>query len=143
MKNEIMKKFDDQIRAELRSMPQKVSKYMESATLSILGLEKRGCDYEIDHCNSRNSVLIDVFRDMARAEARKIAKTYQPSKEDVVGFKEAFRKEFVREFGYIARDLGKQKAIEEARKISEKMKFDIKKVFKEETGKDIPDGLIF
>lgn len=72
-----------------------IRKNLESATLSLLGL---GRDYqgrsEIDHCNGRNSVLIDAFRKVAIEEATKIATNYRPDASEICGYADSFRAEF-------------------------------------------------
>lgn len=90
---------------------------LESALISLLGLERNyNGTYEIDHCNGRNSVLVDAFRKYAMDEATKIAKSYKPTKEDIVGFMGAFEREYKNQMSYVIRDLAKQKASEEAKK---------------------------
>ena len=101
---------------------------LKSATLSLLGLEgsvHRG--YEIDHCNSRNSVLIDAFRNIAIEEATKIASTYQPDQKDIAGFKSAFRSEYQRQISSAIRDEARSKAKEDARKFCDRIKVDTEK----------------
>ena len=101
--------------------------------LSLLGLEKRSnYDYEIDHCNSRNSVLIDAFRSMAIDEAKKIASRYKPSKAELSIYEAAFKKEVNNQFGYAIHDVAKTKAQELATEAGEKIKVNVDKILDEE-----------
>jgi hypothetical protein len=119
---------------ELRNIRQKIKMYIENATLSLIGLEKRGSDYEIDHCNGRSSVLTEAFKTIAREEATKIAKTYKPTKEDITGFQEAFKKELKNQMSYALRDEAKIKATELAKEMFSKTKIDIDKILSTEIG---------
>lgn len=105
-----------------------VKKNIEQATLSLLGLEKRSHSIEIDHCNSRNSVLIDAFRDQAIDEARKIAKDYKASKEDLKIYRASFRREVSSNISREIRELARVKAKEVVAEIGDKIKFDIEKM---------------
>lgn len=110
-----------------------VKKQIESALLSIIGLEKRwsGDKLEIDHCNSRNSVLIDAFRNVAKDEAEKMARSYKPTKEDLVGFKEAFAKEYRSQIMYSIRDMAKAKAQTDFRDFADSQQINIEKIVNE------------
>lgn len=139
MKTNAKKSFqleiEKQARAELKNARVNVKKYLEGAILSLLGLEKKyNNDYEIDHCNGRNGVLIDAFRELAITEARKIAAGYKPTKEELNIFEEAFRKELKSQFYYAIRDAAKVKAVQAANEAAEKMKVDIDQLLEEEFG---------
>jgi hypothetical protein len=111
-----------------------VSKQIDDALLSIIGLEQRGWNggkYEIDHCNGRNSVLIDAFRNIAKVEAEKIARSYKPTKEDLAGFQEAFAKEYRSQIMYSLRDMAKSKAQTDFREFADNQKIDIQKIVTE------------
>lgn len=110
MINEEAKDFLDRARINVKSK-------LDGALLSLLGLEKRGSDYEIDHCNNRNSVLIDCFRKMAEDEAKKIASSYKPSREDVIDFKLALEREFKSQMRYAIQEEAKRRAKEESEKL--------------------------
>lgn len=103
------------IEGELKNFRTNASKYIQNATLSLLGLERSGygtssTEFEIDHCNGRNSVMIDAFRALAKSEAEKLARSYKPTKEDVLGFQEAFKKEYENQLRYAIRQAAEQKA---------------------------------
>ena len=109
-----------------------VNSQIEDALLSIIGLEKRhNSSMEIDHCNGRNSVLIDAFRNIAKDEAEKIARNFKPSKEDFAGFKEAFASEYRSQIRYSIRDLAKSKAHSDFKDFADNEKIDISKIVKE------------
>jgi hypothetical protein len=52
---------------------------------------------------------LDAFINLAMKEANKIASSYKPSKEDVVGFKNAFEKEYKSQISYAIRDIVKRR----------------------------------
>ena len=104
----------------------KIGVILEGSLLSLLGLSKDyGGKYSIDHCNGRNSILTDAFQRYAIEEAEKIAKNYKPSKEDLVGFTQAFEREFKNQFSYVIRDLAKKKAEEIAKEGLAKINIEI------------------
>ena len=115
----------------IKDARKKISSQLEAALLSIIGLEKKNYGihgYEIDHCNNRNSVLIDAFKTYAKEEAEKIAKSYKPTKEDIGTFRNAFEKEFRSQMNYIVLDLAKQKAIQIGNSIIEEIKIDVDEI---------------
>ena len=119
---------------KIKDYRKEVNNQINSALLSIIGLEKRGNNsttFEIDHCNGRNSVLIDAFRNIAKDEAEKIARTYKPSKEDLVGFREAFAKEYRNQIMYSIRDMAKSKASADFREFADSQKIDVSKIVEE------------
>jgi hypothetical protein len=93
---EIRKSITTEAEKIIPTIPSMVHRYIEAALLSLLGLENRSFSQrmEIDHCNGRNSVLIDAFRKIAIGEAEKIARAYKPSPQDAVAFKTAFAEEY-------------------------------------------------
>ena len=117
---------------ELKQIRCKIKHYIESATLSLIGLEKRGNDYEIDHCNGRSSILTEAFKSIASEEAKKIAKSYKPTKDDIGGFQESFKKELKNQMTYIIRDEAKIKATELAKEMFSNTKIDIDKILSSE-----------
>ena len=134
-KQNFKKEIQEFTQLELKKTKEKVSKYMESAMLSLLGFEKRGYDnVEIDHCNGRNSVLIDAFRELAIDEARKLASGWKPTKEDWNLYKNTFEKEIRSQFNYVIRDMAKQKAIDIANKVLEDVKVDVDSLLNEQFG---------
>jgi hypothetical protein len=119
---------------ELKQIRGRIKHYIENATLNLIGLEKRGSDYEIDHCNGRSSVLTEAFRKIASEEAEKIARTYKPTKEDIIGFQSSFAKEFKNQISYVIRDEARIKAVEMAKEMFSKTKIDIDKILSTEIG---------
>jgi hypothetical protein len=89
-----------EVKRELQKAPNTIREMIRGSLLSLLGLERRGSDIEIDHCNGRNSVLIDAFRNTAIKEAEKISASYQPTEKDVAGFRAAFEREYNRQMHY-------------------------------------------
>lgn len=115
--NKLEKIVKEESKLFVKNARVEIKKKLEIALLSLLGLEKdyhRG--YEIDHCNGRNSVLIDAFRQYAIEEAAKIAKSYKPTKDDIANFNKAFEREYSSQMTYAIMDLANKKAQEEAKK---------------------------
>jgi hypothetical protein len=95
----------------LKNIRYNIRKKLEAATTSLLGLEHRyGDRYEIDHCNGRNSVFIDVLRDMAKDEAIKLTKHIKLPKADSELIQQAFVKELKDQLRYEMRNLATTKA---------------------------------
>lgn len=118
---EAMKKF-------VTNLPTNINSKMEAALLSLLGLEKRN-GYEIDHCNGRNSVLIDVIRGMAVADVEKAVKGIQFKSEETSLIREALKKEYKSQLSYVIRDLATRKAREDAERfIAENLAYDFKAI---------------
>lgn len=101
--------FEDKIRniiereaaQHIKDAPTLIRKMIEGSLLSLLGLEKKyNNNYEIDHCNNRNSVLIDAFRNQAIAESERIARGFKPTKEQLANYELAFKKEFEAQLFY-------------------------------------------
>lgn len=129
--------IEQEAKTYIANAREQIRKALESATLSLLGLERsthRG--YEIDHCNGRNSVLIDAFRAVALEEATKIAMNYKPSDEDLVGYRAAFEKEMRERMRWALQDLARAKAKMIADEVTETVKLNVKQavesVFSEE-----------
>ncbi len=130
MKKETKSKLEAVLEKEamvfIKESKNRIPKILEGATLSLLGLEKKyNGEYEIDHCNGRNSVLIDAFKKIASEEAVKIAKSYKPSPTDIAGFMVAFEREYKSQITYIIRDLAREKAKQDVSKEIEKITLDI------------------
>jgi hypothetical protein len=142
--NRILKnQVQELTKKELVNAKANIKKYLEGALLSLLGLEKRySNEYEIDHCNGRNSVLIDSFRELAISEARKIASEYKPSKEDLSVYKVAFERELKNQFSYCIRDIAKAKAVELARDVMATVKIDVDEILEKEFGEKPKDQSI-
>lgn len=116
----------------IKEFQPRVKDILEKATLSLLGLEKRGYSaFEIDHCNGRNSVLINAFEELAKTEANKIASTYKPSKEDIVNFKSAFEREYKQQVSYAIRNIVKQRVEEDIKKELEEININVKDILLE------------
>jgi len=120
-------------RSELKKIRERVRNYIEGATLSLIGLEKRYSNsYEIDHCNGRSSILTDAFKRIATEEAEKIARTYKPTKEDLASWQKAFESEIKNQMKYKMQDLAKIKAEEISKEYVAKIKIDVDKILEEE-----------
>ena len=126
------------IAKEIKDFRGNVEKYMKSAALSLIGLEQKSWgnnSMEIDHCNGRNSVIIDVFRNLAKGEAEKLAKSYKPSKEDILGFKEAFAREYRKQINYSIGEAAKNKANQDVKEYLTLQDLNIEKIIEETLNK--------
>ena len=126
-------------KTELKKARANISRYMEGALLSLIGLEKKGWgnnnpEFEVDHCNGRNSVIIDAFREIAIDEARKIASGYKPTGKELDIYRQAFIKEVKNQFSYAMRDAAIAKAKELANQAAEKIQINIDELLEEELG---------
>lgn len=113
----------------IQNAPKVISDMIQKSLLSLLGLEAnyhRG--YEIDHCNNRNSVLIDAFRNQAIAEAERIAKGFKPSKEELASWHGAFNKEFSSQMYRSIKEAAEARAKEVAASLVANIQVDIDSV---------------
>ena len=134
--NKLQKILEQEAEKFIKESKNRIPKILENATLSLLGLEKNyQGNYEIDHCNGRNSVLIDAFKRLATTEAEKIAKSYRPSATDIAGFVAAFEREYKSQMNYIIRDLARERAKKDVAAEVEKLTLDIKKMIEESNDK--------
>ena len=104
----------------LKGLDEKIKRALDSALYSLLGLENRyNGQMEIDHCNGRNSVFIDLIRDKAKKEVEALISRMDIKKEDVLMVREAFNKEYQKQLRYqieyYAKEIAK-KHIEESTK---------------------------
>lgn len=101
----------EKMSAYVKELPKKIEGLMEASLLSLLGLEKRGYNYEIDHCNGRNSVLIDAIRELAKDEVTKMVKgNIKIDKVQTSLFQAAFMKEFNNQVSYAVRAMAEREA---------------------------------
>jgi hypothetical protein len=132
MKSKYKSIIEEEVAIQLKDVRSKVRKLIEGSLLSLLGLQK---DYqgrtEIDHCNGRNSVLIDVFRQIAVDEVTKIANGYKPNKEELDVFRAEFKREIKNQMSYKIRDAAQEKAGILVRNIMEDIKIDVDKILEE------------
>mgnify|MGYP001607151941 CR=1 FL=1 len=127
------KKLTTLVSKEVKNVRQNLNKYIQNALLSIVGLEtKYNGDMEIDHCNGRNSLLIDAFRNLAQDEAKKIAKTYKLSDEEKSTFTQAFKREISSQMGYALRDVARTFVEERAKVLLKEMETEIDEEIKEQ-----------
>ena len=118
MKKEVTKR--------IKELPSEIHKMITGALASILGLEwTYGDKFEIDHCNQRNSILIDVIRDIAKKEAGELVKKTDFKPKDISLFQVAFKKEFENQLTYELRKLAENLARTEAQKIMEQLSKEI------------------
>ena len=126
MKNKTRKLLEAEVIKYVSNIKPQMKDILQKSVLSLIGLEKKYTnDYEIDHCNSRNSVLIDAFRSIAIDEAKKLASSYKPTKEDIVNFKSAIEKEYKNQFSYAVRDIIKSRVQKDVELLVNDMKIDI------------------
>ena len=114
----------------VKGVRSQIRKMLEDSTLSLLGLSTgwSGGKKEIDHCNGRNSVLIDAFRECALEEAKKIARNYKPTPESIVGFVTTFQNEFNSALRSEIKKQAHDKAKIEAEKVVGAIKIDVESV---------------
>ena len=125
--------IEENVKKELKDIEKKIHIYIEKSVLSLIGLEQEYYGrYEIDHCNGRNSVLIDVFRRIAIGEAEKIAKNYKPTKEDLLNYDKSFKDEMKSKMKTALANLAETKAQELTKEMFDKIKIDIDKLLEEE-----------
>ena len=111
---------------EIKGIDQRIESILQSSILSLMGLEKRHYDeYQIDHCNSRNSVLIDAFRNIAIKKAEKIAKAVDFKKADLAPFENAFRIEYSNHLNREIKSLAASRAKEDAKVFIDSIEVDI------------------
>jgi hypothetical protein len=111
---------------QIANAPKLIDSLIQRSLLSLLGLEARGYgDIQIDHCNGRNSVLIDAFRSQAEESAKKIAAGYKPTKEELASFDAAFKKEFSRQMSRAIDAEAHARAQTEAKAFIEKITVDV------------------
>jgi hypothetical protein len=126
MKNKTRQLLEAEVIKYVSNIKPQMKDILQKSVLSLIGLEKKYTnDYEIDHCNSRNSVLIDAFRSIAIDEAKKLASSYKPTKEDIVNFKSAIEKEYKNQFSYAVRDIIKSRVQKDVELLVNDMKIDI------------------
>jgi hypothetical protein len=88
-------------------------------------------EYEIDHCNGRNSVLIDAFRNRAIDQADKLAKQIKLDTEEMKIYRTAFRREYSNALGKEIRHAAQKKAEADAAQLVEKIKINIESCLKD------------
>ena len=128
--------LEKEVNKYVKDIRPRIERIMEASVLSLIGLEKRNSDYEIDHCNGRNSVLIDAFKSIAIGEVKKLASTYKPTKEDIIDFKEAFKKEYASQMGYAIRNLVKGKVDKDINKLLETVRVDVDSIVQSNLGEE-------
>lgn len=122
--------IEEECAKHVKDVRSQIRNLLKRATLSLVGLNDCGRDVQIDHCNGRNSVLIDAFRQCAIEEATKIAKNFKPTSESIVGFATVFQREFD---SALRKEITKQacaKAKVEAEKVVGAIKIDVENVIK-------------
>lgn len=128
----INKKIREQIEKKaaekLLGMDSFVDRALENSILSLIGLEKghRG-EYEIDHCNGRNSVLIDAFRDRAEGHAKKLASSLKLDANEMKAYRLAFRNEYSSQIHRAIKKAAADRAENDAEEFVSKIKVDINK----------------
>jgi hypothetical protein len=105
----------------MSELDKNIKSKMENALLSLLGLEQRNRGYEIDHCNSRNSVFIDIIREKAKSDAAKIVGKLNIDFETKKLFEEAFKKEYKSAFSSEINTLARASAKAEATKLFDEL----------------------
>jgi hypothetical protein len=130
-KEKIQKKLEEEAAKYLGDVDKVIRRALESATLSLMGLEARGGRNEIDHCNGRNSVLIDAFRQKALGEAKRIARNVKLSPEEIGGFRNAFKSEYSKQVSAAVRRAAQERAAADAKEFIESIQMDIEQYITE------------
>jgi hypothetical protein len=130
-KEKIQKKLETEAAKYLVDVDRVIRRALESATLSLMGIEVRGHRNEIDHCNGRNSVLIDAFRQKALGEAKKIARNVKLSPEEMATFRNAFEKEYSSQVSTAVRRAAQERAAADAKALIESVQMDIEQYITE------------
>ena len=124
-KEKLQKIIEEECAFQIKDARKRIRGLLEKATLSLMGLESNGSRVEIDHCNSRNSVLIDAFRECAIEEAQKVAKGFSPDTATIVSATSTFNREFSRQFNKEIIDLARKRAKSEAETIINSLKLNV------------------
>lgn len=131
VKQKIKQKMEREATKYLADVDKLIRKALESATLSLMGIESRHGRNEIDHCNGRNSVLIDAFRQKAIGEAKKIARSVKLSPEDMGSFRNAFKKEYSSQVSSAVRIAARERAIADAKALIDSIEMDVEQYITE------------
>ena len=126
--NNLKQIIEEECAKHVKGVRSQIRKMLEESTLSLLGLSSKwsgGSGKEIDHCNGRNSVLIDAFRQCALEEAKKIARNYKPTSDSIVQFAQTFQTEFNSHLRSQITVLAREKAKDEAQKVINAIKVDV------------------
>lgn len=116
IKSQIEKIGKQEVESFIKDLRGNIKNKLNGSLLSLLGLEQRyNNQYEIDHCNSRNSILIDTIRDMAKDEVSKLAKGLKIPLETSL-LKTALQKELRQQISYEITSIARAKAKELAQK---------------------------
>lgn len=129
--NIIRKKIESEAAKYVGDVDRIIRRQLEAATLSLMGIEKRGSHAEIDHCNGRNSVLIDAFRDQAMSEAKRIARTVKISPEERSLFKASFEREYNKQVHSAVMAAARERAKADAEELVKSISMDITKFIEE------------
>lgn len=124
---------------ELKNLESNIRNMLEKAILSILGLERDGFrkfQYSVDHCNNRNSMLIDKIRETGKEFATKIISEISLSEEDLVSIKKACKEDLMRNI----RDLLREEILHTKEKLIKTIVMEYEGEIKKEIKKQI--GLI-
>lgn len=131
--DKIKKLIEEKAAKHLEDIERTIDRTIESAVLSLIGLEKNGHrgGYEIDHCNSRNSVLIDAFRNRAIDQASKLAKQLKLDADEMKTYRSAFRREYSSAIHKEIRRAAEEKAKADANELVRKVKINIESCLKD------------
>ena len=73
-KEDLANLIDNAVAARIKDIPQMVEQMMQSAILSLLGLQRdswaRAATWKMDHCNSRANPLVDLVKKVIGDNAR-------------------------------------------------------------------------
>lgn len=126
----IKNKIETNAKKYLENIDQLIDRSIEDAILSLIGLERSSFGssrYEIDHCNGRNSVLIDAFRNKAIKQAEKLASQLKLDANEMKQYRIAFRTEYSKHIREKIRKAAQERAENDAKALIAKIKTDATK----------------
>lgn len=110
------------VEAFVSNVDAKIENILSAALMSLLGIGNSGRGYEIDHCNGRNSVFIDVLRDKARKQVDALLDKVGPATEKRwPDLEEAFAKEYRQQLAYALKTKATERANQKADELAGKM----------------------
>lgn len=115
-KDILLDKIHKKTEIEIGGIDRKIEMLIESSILSLIGIEKNGHQgHSIDHCNGRNSVLIDAFRNLAVKKAEKMARELKLDSGNMGIYKSAFEREYSSHINREIKNLAAQRAKDDAK----------------------------
>jgi hypothetical protein len=108
--------IDTAISNSMKNLPVKIEGIINSAFISILGLDYGG--KQVDHCNGRWNMFQNIIENEAKKDLLEIIKNIK-LKFNFDEFKDAFQKEYINQFNYQIKYCAKDQAEKLAKSIIE------------------------